>query len=323
MLVAYSSESGTLVSVPIGAEHALPADAIWIDALDPTADEEKKIEDFLGLDVPNREEMQEIEISSRLYQDGGALIMTATLIVGSETFNPISDPVTFVLAAHRLVTLRYAETLPFRAYATQVERAGALCATGEAVLADLLDAIVDRLADILERVQRNMDQLSLEVFGAGNGVPDVNFKDVLRRIGHAQGLTSRARESLVSIGRLVTFLSRPGEGTVDESSGLNMETLSKDVVSLSDHASFLASSINFQLDATLGLINIQQNAIIKIVSIAAVVFLPPTLIASIYGMNFDFMPELGWPMGYPFAVLLMILSAVMPYWFFKQRGWFR
>src|SRR5687768_2683127 len=123
MLVAYSTQNGTLVSVPIRADQALPADAIWIDALDPTADEEKKIEDLLGLDVPNREEMQEIEISSRLYQDDGALIMTATLIVGSETFNPISDPVTFVLAGHRLVSLRYAETLPFRAYATQVERA--------------------------------------------------------------------------------------------------------------------------------------------------------------------------------------------------------
>jgi magnesium transporter len=120
---------------------------------------------------------------------------------------------------------------------------------------------------------------------------------------------------------VITFLSRPDEGTVDQSSGRSLETLSKDVVSLSDHASYLASSINFQLDATLGLINIEQNAIIKIVSVAAVVFLPPTLIASIYGMNFDFMPELDWPVGYPFAVLLMVLSAILPYWYFKRRGW--
>lgn len=180
---------------------------------------------------------------------------------------------------------------------------------------------MDRLADILERVQRDMDKLSLEVFSAGNGRRDMDFEDVLRKIGRAQGLTSRARESLVSIGRLVSFLSRPGEGTLDEPSGRSLMTLSSDVVSLSDHASFLAGSINFQLDATLGLINIEQNAIIKIVSVAAVVFLPPTLIASIYGMNFDFMPELKWPMGYPFAGLLMILSAVGPYWYFKRRGW--
>jgi magnesium transporter len=321
MLKAYSHQNGTLSSVAIGPDQALPADAIWIDALDPTAEDEKKIEDMLGLDVPNREEMREIEISSRLYQESGALIMTATLIVGSETPNPASDPVTFVLAGHRLVTLRYADTLPFHAYAGKVQREGVACSTGEAVLTDLLDAIVDRLADILERVQQEMDQLSREVFSAGNGVPDVNFRAVLRKIGHAQGLISRARESLVGIGRVITFLSRPDEGTVDESSGRSLETLSKDVVSLSDHTSYLASSINFQLDATLGLINIEQNAIIKIVSVAAVVFLPPTLIASIYGMNFDFMPELDWPVGYPFAVLLMVLSAILPYWYFKRRGW--
>lgn len=321
MLKAYSQQNGILSSVGIEPDQALPADALWIDALDPTAEEEKKIEDMLGLDVPNREEMREIEISSRLYQESGALIMTATLIVGSETPHPVSDPVTFVLAGHRLVTLRYADTLPFHAYASQVQREGVASATGEAVLTDLLDAIVDRLADILERVQQEMDQLSREVFSEGNGAPDVNFKAVLRRIGHEQGLVSRARESLVSIGRVITFLSRPDEGTVDQSSGRSLETLSKDVVSLSDHASYLASSINFQLDATLGLINIQQNAIIKIVSVAAVVFLPPTLIASIYGMNFHFMPELDWPVGYPTALLLMVLSAILPYWYFKRHGW--
>jgi magnesium transporter len=321
MLKAYSHQNGILSSVGIEPDQALPADALWIDALDPTAEEEKKIEDMLGLDVPNREEMREIEISSRLYQEAGALIMTATLIVGSETPHPVSDPVTFVLAGHRLVTLRYADTLPFHAYASQVQREGVASSTGEAVLTDLLDAIVDRLADILERVQQEMDQLSREVFSEGNGAPDVNFKAVLRRIGHEQGLVSRARESLVSIGRVITFLSRPDEGTVDQSSGRSLETLSKDVVSLSDHASYLASSINFQLDATLGLINIQQNAIIKIVSVAAVVFLPPTLIASIYGMNFHFMPELDWPVGYPMALLLMVLSAILPYWYFKRHGW--
>jgi magnesium transporter len=321
MILAYSSRNGTLRLVSLAVDQALPEDVIWIDVLDPTAEEENSVESMLGLDVPNREEMQEIEVSSRLYQEAGAFFMTATLIAGSDTDSPTSVPITFVLAGHRLVTLRYADPQPFRAFAAQVQRQGAPCSTGEAVLVDLLDVVVDRLADILERVQRDMDQLSLEVFGAGNGGPDVDFKVVLRKIGRAQGLTSRARESLVSIGRLVTFLSRPGEGTLDRTSGRSLKTLSRDVVSLSDHASFLASGINFQLDATLGLINIEQNTIIKIFSVAATVFLPPTLIASIYGMNFDFMPELRWPGGYPFAILLMILSAILPYWYFKRRGW--
>ena len=152
--------------------------------------------------------------------------------------------------------------------------------------------------------QHDMDQLSREVFAAPDAQRELDLKEVLRQIGRSQELASRARESLVSIGRLLSYISRPGEGRLDKLAGRNLKTLSRDVMSLSDHASFLSSSINFQLDATLGLINIEQNAIIKIFSVAAVVFLPPTLVASVYGMNFE---ESVWPgftsaWGFPFAL---------------------
>ena len=160
MITAYVSRNGTLTYATIGADQSFPEDAVWIDALDFTSEEEAALERFLGLDVPNREEMQEIEISSRLYQEDAALFMTATLIERSDTASPNSIPVTFVLCNHRLVTLRYANPLPFRAYVAQVQRQAHVPTTGEAVLIDLLDAVVDRLADILERVQHDMDQLS-------------------------------------------------------------------------------------------------------------------------------------------------------------------
>jgi magnesium transporter len=144
---------------------------------------------------------------------------------------------------------------------------------------------------------------------------------VLRRVGRTQALTTQARESLVSIARLLSFIGRPGETKLPKSFERGFKTIARDVMALSDHASFLASNINFMLDATLGMINSEQNGIIKIFSVAAVVFLPPTLIASVYGMNFDIIPELKWSLGYPFAIFLMIVSAVLPYYYFKRRGW--
>ncbi|MFZ1991726.1 MAG: CorA family divalent cation transporter, partial [Alphaproteobacteria bacterium] len=168
--------------------------------------------------------------------------------------------------------------------------------------------------------QHDMDGFSGDIFARDKNSAQLDFEALLSRIGRAQGLTSRARESLVSIGRLLTFLGRPAEG-LENTPGHTFSTLSRDVVSLSDHASYLSNNINFLLDATLGLINNEQTNIIKIFSVAAVVFLPPTLIASIYGMNFKFMPELSWWVGYPLSLALMIGSVVGTYWFFKQRKW--
>jgi len=145
---------------------------------------------------------------------------------------------------------------------------------------------------------------------------------VLRRLGRTEDLTSKVQESLLSIGRVVTFLSQTtGEAKVTKDQRTRVKTLYRDAHSLSEHAGFLAHKSNFLLDATLGLINIEQTAIIKIFSVAAVVFLPPTLVASIYGMNFEWIPELHWRFGYFWGLALMVGSAVLPYWFFKRRGW--
>ncbi len=317
MITAYVRNNGTLTPVTVQAGEPLPERAVWIDLLAPTREEEALAQDALAIELPTREEMREIEISSRLYQENGALFMTATMMTQVDAESPETEPVTFVLIGQRLATIRYANPLPFRVFATQVQRQAELAISGETVLAGLLDAIIDRVADVLERVQHDMNQVSRMIFSQQK----IDYEEVLRTIGLAEGLTSRSRESLVSIGRVLSFLSRPSEVKPNKALARSLKTLSRDVLALSDHSNFLANNITFLLNAMLGMSNIEQTDIIKIFSVMSVVFLPPTLIASIYGMNFQFMPELSWPWGYPLSLALMVLSAVLPYLYFKRRGW--
>lgn len=318
MITAYVHANGALQPIALSNAGPLPPNAIWVDLAHPKPEEEALLEQALHLELPTREEMREIEVSSRLYQENGALFLTAAVVHKSDTDSPQSDPITFIIAGHRLVTIRYSDPLPFHLFANQARRQAPNCVSGEAVLAELLEAIVDRTADLLERVQHDVNEASNLVFSR---VEKVDYQEVLRRVGRSQGLISRTRESLVSINRLLLFLTRVGESKPNKVLGRSFKTLARDVLSLSDHASFLSNNINFLLDGTLGMINIEQTGIIKIFSVAAVAFLPPTLIASIYGMNFEFMPELKSSFGYPVSLGLMLFSALIPLYFFKRRGW--
>ncbi len=317
MITAYIRNNGTLTPVAVQNGESLPADSIWIDLLAPTKDEETVAEESLAIELPTREEMREIEVSSRLYQENGALFMTATVMTQVEAGSPETEPFTFVLIGQRLVTIRYANPMPFRLFATQVQRQPELGGSGETILVGLLDAVIDRIADVLERVQHDMNQVSRTIFAREK----TDYEEVLRKIGYAEGLTSRSRESLVSIGRVLSFLSRPSEVKPNKALARSLKTLARDVLALSDHCSFLANNITFMLNATLGMSNIEQTDVIKIFSVMSVIFLPPTLIASIYGMNFQFMPELGWSLGYPLSILLMLIAGLLPYIYFKRRGW--
>lgn len=300
------------------------ADIVWLDLLSPTPEEERWLEAHLGLNIPTREEMQEIEISSRLYYEEGVAFMTANLPARADTDDLLMGPITFVLAGERLITVRYHEPRVFQTFPQRAEKANLGCTNGESVLLALLEAGVDRLADVLERVQRDIDAVSRDIF-QGPSVRPVRSDDLqamLRQIGRKGDVISNLRDSLGSLQRVAGFF---GQMVLEHNSSKDtrgrIKMLSRDVLSLTDHASFLSQKTTFLLDATLGLINIQQNAIIKIFSVAAVVFLPPTLLASIYGMNFRFMPELAWPLGYPLALVLMLASAILPYLYFKRRGW--
>jgi magnesium transporter len=302
----------------------IPEGAAWIDLETPTQPEDKAVERALGIAVPTREEMQEIEVTSRLYVENGARYMTATLMCQSETEAPKTTAVTFILAGHRLITVRYDEPRPFTIVGIKLGRLCSPSATGETVMMELLDAVIDRAADILERIGSDVDQVSHDIFEPSDAAPmrTRSYNDILRAIGRKGDLTSKVRESLVSIGRLLLYLANEADSmkwAKDQKSSL--KGMQRDVQSLSDHATYLSSKIQFLLDAMLGVVSLEQNNIIKIFSVMAVVLMPPTLIASIYGMNFKAMPELEWSFGYPLAVALMLIAAALPYLYFKWKKW--
>jgi magnesium transporter len=265
--------------------------------------------------------MQEIEVSSRLYVENGARYMTATLMCQSDTANPKTTAVTFILSGHRLVTVRYDEPRPFMIVGAKLARVCPLKVTGESVLMDLLDAVIDRAADILERVGAESDQVSRAILEPV-ATAERSYNDIMRTIGRTGDLTSKVRESMVSVGRLLLFLHNEGEGLkFAKEVRAQIDTMQRDIQSLADHSTYLSNKITFLLDAMLGVVSLQQNNIIKIFSVAAVVLMPPTLVASIYGMNFKHMPELGWGYGYPMALVLMLIAAFLPYYFFKWKKW--
>jgi len=301
----------------------VPEHCLWVDLLEPTLDEERAVENYLAIEVPTREEMKEIETSNRLYEDRGALYMTSTIAAQLDTDRPVSMAVTFILVGKRLVTNRYLDTKPFQHFIAYAQTRPAACQDPISILAGLMEAFTERIADVLERVGADLDAISGNIFARhGNGKPDSrDLRSMIERIGFNGELDSKARESLVSLGRMLMFVQQSGNAEMSHEQRDRFRSISRDITSLSDHASFLGAKVTFLLEATLGLINIEQNNIIKIFSIVAVMLMPPTLVASIYGMNFTFMPELSWRIGYPLAVLLMIVSGIIPYIFFKRRGW--
>jgi magnesium transporter len=324
MLTAYVQRPQGLVRAEPSALSHIPQDAIWFDLLEPTLDEEKAVEASLGIDVPTREEMKEIETSNRLYEDNGALYMTVTVAAKLDTARPEIAAVTFILANGRLVTTRYTDTKPFQQFVAYAQKHPNSCQSALAILAGLVEAFIERIADILERAGGNLDLVSASIFSSnGSGTPNSDqLRQLIEQIGFSGELNSKARESLVSVGRLVMFVQQTGLLQMTSEQRNRLKSISRDVTSLSDHASFLGTKVSFLLEATLGLINVEQNNIIKIFSVAAVMFMPPTLIASIYGMNFHLLPNFpGTNSNFFFSLGLMLASMGITYAVFKRKGW--
>jgi magnesium transporter len=324
MLFVHIPRGNSLERQVVDESGTIPEGAVWFDLVTPAVAEDKLLERKLGIAVPTREEMQEIEVSSRLYQENGARYMTATLMCQSDTASPKTTAVTFILAGHKLVTVRYDEPRPFTLVSNKLARQCPPTVSGESILMDLLDAVIDRNADILERAGAEIDRVSHDIFEPEGRRVDrtITYRYILRTIGRKGDLTSKVRESLVSIGRLVLYLANEADVMKwPKETRSQLKSMQRDVQSLSDHATYLANKVTFLLDAMIGVMSVEQNNIIKIFSVAAVALMPPTLIASIYGMNFKHMPELDWSFGYPFAILLMIIAAILPYWFFKWKRW--
>jgi magnesium transporter len=341
VISAFAVREGVLGPLPSSDPATLPADALWLDLLDPTGEEEEAVERLIGVGIPTRQEMVEIEESARLYEERGALVMTAVVVTGvSERRRPSTAEVTFVLTPKTLVTVRYADPLPFRTFAAKCRRDPGAHNTSELVFLSLVENVVNRLADILEATRAQLDALSEEVFegnGSAEGAPEQNgarasghprgraprtdLQALVKRLGRANALASKLRESLLSVGRMLAYFRQGMGERLRDGARARLRTLYRDVASLTEYDTQLSAEIGFLSEATFGLIGVKQNNIIKVFSIAAVLFLPPTLVGTVYGMNFEHMPELHWLFGYPFALGLMVLSAAAPYYWFKHRGW--
>lgn len=324
MLSVFVAQAHGLTRVEPQRLTSIPSDAIWVDLLEATPEEERLVESAFGIEVPTREEMKEIEASNRLYEDNGALYMTTTIVARLDTDRPVSVAVTFILVGQHLVTSRYLDTKSFQQFIAYAQKHPAASHSPLAILAGIMEAFTERTADLLERVGLDLDTLSGSIFARnGNRTPNSrNLRAMIEHIGFSGELNSKARESLVSLGRLLMFVQQSGNSGIKGELRDRFRSISRDVTSLSDHSTFLGGKVSFLLEATLGLISVEQNNIIKMFSVAAVLFLPPTLIASIYGMNFKLLPDLPGEYGnFAFSIGLMIVSMGITYALFKRKGW--
>lgn len=324
MLFAYHPAPTGLTRAALDA----PLDqAVWIDLYRPMANQ---IADLagLGITVPSLADMEAIEVSSRLYRVPGVEYMTIVLTGLSVAKEPTSGPVCFILTPHRLITVRHHVPRPFETYPDRAGRAGTSCDRPEAIFLGLLEEIVGRLADILETIGTGLDDVTRQVYQGGASVLEASqLQKALQKVGREGDLLSRVRLGLLTVERAVSFHMQvetdpntPRRGAGDQRRNAT-KALLRDLLALEVHADFLASRLALTSDATLGMINLSQNVTVRILSVVAALFLPPTLIASIYGMNFAHMPELALPYGYPLAVTLMLASAIGTYLFLKWKHW--
>lgn len=322
MINAYSANGSMKTLAPAEALRQLPDEVVWVDLLEPTPQEDAYVESLIGIQVPTRDDLKDIEPSSRLYIEKDSVFMTASLVWRADGKDAQLTDIAFILSGNRLITVRYAEPKSFQLFIAALGRVPEEMRGGVTLLGRLLETIADRTAEILEQTVDRVDAISTDIFrDRGRRRPPQFLESKLAHIADLHRLISKVRDSLGSLSRLLTFLTNVPMIKRDESDGNLCRTVAHDVETLSEHAAFIAGNIAFLLDASLGLINVEQNAIIKIFSIASVVFLPPTLVASIYGMNFHFMPELDWHAGYPLAIFAMILSAIIPFFIFRWKGW--
>jgi magnesium transporter len=329
MLVSYSTRGVRSERPAAATGSALGPDGVWVDLLQPDASEIALVERATSLKLPTREELSEIESSSRLRAADGALYLSAPMVYNADSDDPHATPVGFVLTPDRLITVRFAELRSFGALEHDI-RSGGVMLTSTGLFSSLMEAVVDRIADVLERIASELDALSHRLFRAapteplrrrGAAAESADLRIILRRVGSSGDLASKIRDSLLGISRIVPFVLSVAAEWLPADVKPRLETVRQDVASLSDYDTHLVNKLQLLLDATLGMINIEQNNIIKVLTIVSVVGVPPTLVASMYGMNFKYMPELDWAWGYPYALAVIALSAVLPLLWFKWRGW--
>lgn len=298
-------------------------ESTWIDLYNPTKNEKNLIKESLGIDLPSRSEMNEIEPSNRFYENNGACFLTATVITNADSLNPEIHVILFILKDEKLLVLRHSDPSPIHNFIEKILADHSVTAEdgGSGILKNLLEAIISRIADILESLLKQTMNLSSIIIGSSKKNEKDNLNKVLDEIKQIENLLSKSYQSLNSLLFFIDFIHQSTLISNSKKLKKHEPIFKKDINALIEHVNFISKKLGFLLDSTLGMINIEQNQIIKMFTVLALVFMPPTLIASMYGMNFHFMPELSWKVGYPFAIIMMILSSLLPYRFFRRKGW--
>ena len=295
--------------------------AIWIDLWRPQPEQVARVM-ALGIDVPSFEDMEEIEISNRIYREDGRDYMTVVLPGHLPDGGRVAWPVTFILDAHRLVTVRHHAPRPFETFPTRAERTTSGCRTAGALFLGLVEEVISRLADLLEMSGKALDSSAARTFSGEMAASGEELQETLKSIGREGEAIAQIRLALLTVERMLAvfgvWIEQKGE---EKAQRATVKALLRDIQALEVHADFLSGRLGLVGDTTLGLINLEQNKTVRIVSVVAALFLPPTLIASSYGMNFEHMPELAWPWAYPATIAAMAISALATWAYFKWRGW--
>jgi len=297
---------------------------IWIDLIEMTVKEENLIESTLKINIPNREEVAQIEISNKLYTENEALYISLLVTNDDQEIAP-NDSITFILYNNKLLTIRYSKlSKPFNYFISNLEKIHTEYTDAKLMFLGIFSILIERLADILQEIKHKIDKINNEIFSTDyqhSNKEKINHLDILKKIGRYGNLISKNQESLLSFSRAINYTKKSVEFNHNEQYFNKLDTMLADIHSLNEHADSMSTETTFLLEATLGMINIEQSNIIRLVSVVSLVFLPPTLIASIYGMNFEWMPELEYKIGYPIVLFVMLISGWLPYKFCKKKRW--
>ena len=316
MLRLFNINNGTIKEISLPEEHRKVAvgEASWIDAHDPSDAERNQLQAFLHAELPESDDVEEIESSARYFTDHTGIHVRSLFLSFTDGRHDTAT-VAFILQNERLITLREGSLADFRLLRMRIRRGQMAVSSPQELMVTMFEQKVENLADALEDIHRKLEDVSYLVLEESNS----DLENAIDQLAKLEDSNGKIRLCLMDTQRSISFLQRHLR-RFPELQETSREIM-RDVDTLMTHTTFLFDKINFLMDSTQGFINIEQNKIIKIFSIAAVVFLPPTLVASIYGMNFQHMPELNLKLGYPGALALMLLAGIAPYWFFKRKGW--
>ncbi len=328
MLTLYGSSSRQPIVVSADSP-SLPDGVDWIDAFQPTADEVRALRRWLGVRIPTRDDLVEIEASSRLAVEGDTILLSVPATITEPSGYPAVTPIGFVVDKDRVVTIRFERLLSFEKLAGHIAEEGGISAGGPGATVSILEIVVDHLADVLEHAGGDLDAVSRRVFhgglgNAGGSAPrrsNRTLADMMTAVGRGADLASRVSESLLALSRAAVYLAAKARLELDADLKARLSTIASDAQSLREFQDHLSEKTSFLLDALLGLSNIEQNNVFRVLTIVSVVGIPPTFFASMYGMNFKNMPEYDWAHGYAYGLTLIACSAIIPAIWFKVKGW--